>query len=78
MTGRKPREEVILMLDRADCFIMISRDEVFGLVYLEAMARGCIVVASRGEGMTGIIEDGVNGFLCAAGDENEWEYGKQL
>lgn len=71
MTGRKPREEVIRMLDKADCFIMISRDEVFGLVYLEAMARGCIVVASRGEGMMGIIEDGVNGFLCAAGSENE-------
>ena len=50
---------------------MISKYEVFGLVYLEAMARGCITIASRDEGMEGIIEDGVNGFLCEAGDTKE-------
>ena len=44
---------------------------MFGLVYLEAMARGCITVASKNEGMEGIIQDGVNGFLCKAGDVNE-------
>ena len=47
---------------------MLSTDETFGLVYLEAMARGCIVIASSDEGMDGIIEHGVNGFLCKAGD----------
>jgi len=71
IVGRKPRNEVMEYLDRADCFIMISRAEVFGLVYLEAMARGCIAVAGRGEGMTGIIVDGVNGFLCSPGDADE-------
>ena len=39
--------------------------------YLEAMAVGCIPVASRGEGFDGIIIDGENGFLCAAGDSQE-------
>lgn len=71
IVGRKPRNEVMDYLDNADCFIMISRGEVFGLVYLEAMARGCIAVAGRGEGMTGIIEDGVNGFLCEPGNAEE-------
>lgn len=71
IVGRKSRAEVVDYLDHADCFIMISRAEVFGLVYLEAMARGCIVVAGRGEGMTGIIEDGVNGFLCEPGNVEE-------
>ena len=52
-------------------FIMISRNETFGLVYLEAMARGCITIASRDEGFDGIIEDGTNGFLCKAGDVEE-------
>ena len=47
---------------------MISKGEVFGLVYLEAMSRGCITIASHNEGMEGIIEDGVNGFLCEAGN----------
>jgi len=65
---RVPREEIIKFYDEAECFIMISAAEVFGLVYLEAMARGCITIAARNEGMQGIIEDGVNGFLCDAGN----------
>lgn len=71
LTGRIPRDEVISYLNMADVFIMISRDELFGLVYLEAMALGCITIASRGEGIDGIIEDGVNGYLCEAGNEEE-------
>ena len=55
----------------SDVFIMISKDEVFGLVYLEAMARGCITIASKNEGMEGIIIDGYNGFLCEAGNHDE-------
>ena len=71
LTGRIPRDEVISYLSKADVFIMISRAELFGLVYLEAMALGCITIGSRNEGIDGIIEDGVNGFLCEAGNENE-------
>lgn len=69
--GQVPRDEIINYYDQADCFIMISRDEVFGLVYLEAMSRGCITIASKNEGMQGIIENGVNGFLCEAGNAEE-------
>lgn len=70
-TGQIPRNEIISYLDSSECFIMISRYEVFGLVYLEAMARGCITVAAKNEGMEGIIENGVNGFLCEAGNCEE-------
>lgn len=70
-TGRISRDEIWQHLDTAEVFIMISKIETFGLVYLEAMARGCIVVASKNEGMDGIIEDGKNGFLCEAGNEDE-------
>lgn len=70
-TGRISRDEIWQHLDTAEVFIMISKIETFGLVYLEAMARGCIVVASKNEGMDGIIEDGKNGFLCEAGSETE-------
>lgn len=70
-TGRISRDDIWQHLDMAEVFIMISKIETFGLVYLEAMARGCIVVASKNEGMDGIIEDGVNGFLCEAGNEAE-------
>ena len=69
--GFVERTKVPDFISNAQCFIMISEDETFGLVYLEAMSMGCITIASRNEGMEGIIEDGVNGFLCKAGDENE-------
>lgn len=72
-TGRIPRPDVTKCMDSADVFIMISENETFGLVWLEAMSRGCIAIASRDEGMDGVIINGVNGFLCKAGDENELE-----
>lgn len=69
--GFVKREDVPSYIEKAQCFIMISEEETFGLVYLEAMSMGCITIASRNEGMEGIIKDGVNGFLCKAGDELE-------
>lgn len=71
LTGRIPREEIKTHLSQTDIFVMISKNETFGLVYLEAMAAGCITIASRDEGFDGIIIDGYNGFLCEAGNEQE-------
>lgn len=70
-TGRIPREDVIQYLKQSDVFVMISKGEIFGLVYLEAMALGCVTIAARHEGIDGILEDGVNGFLCEAGNADE-------
>lgn len=55
-------------MQEADAFLMVSTGETFGLVYLEAMGQGCITVASRGEGIDGVIIDGENGYLVPAGD----------
>lgn len=71
LLGRIDRLSVREQLLAHDIFIMISRNEAFGLVYLEAMSVGCITIAARDEGFDGIIEDGVNGFLCKAGDVKE-------
>lgn len=68
LCGFMPREDVVKKMDESQVFVMMSKNETFGLVYLEAMARGCITIASKREGFDGIIEDGVNGFLCEAGD----------
>lgn len=70
-TGRIPREEIIEHLLQADVFIMISRSEIFGLVYLEAMALGLIPIGSKNEGIDGVIQHGQNGFLCEAGNLEE-------
>ena len=69
--GRIPREEIIQYLRQADVFVMISKAEIFGLVYLEAMALGVIPIGSKNEGIDGIIVDGENGFLCEAGNKDE-------
>ena len=61
--GRMPRDEVMKYLDAAHYFVMVSKGEVFGLVYLEAMAASCIAIGSIGEGIDGIIKDGENGYL---------------
>lgn len=69
--GKIPRDSIKEQYDNADCMVMISRWEAYGLVYLEAMSRGCITIASRNEGFDGVIRDGENGFLCKAGDADE-------
>lgn len=71
LLGRIPRDEIKTQYDKSQCMIMISKGEAYGLVYLEAMARGCITIASRNEGFDGVIIDGYNGFLCEAGNSSE-------
>jgi glycosyltransferase involved in cell wall biosynthesis len=51
-----------------DAFVMPSRGEGFGLVFLEAMAFGKPVVGGAHGGTADVIEDGVTGFLVEHGD----------
>lgn len=69
--GKRKRAEVFNYLEESDIFIMVSAPETFGLVYLEAMAKGCIVLGAYENGIDGIISDGTNGFLCRPRLENE-------
>lgn len=69
--GHIQRNEVMQILKDTHIFVMISKDEVFGLVYLEAMAASSLVVASRNGGVDGIIVDNENGFLCTEGNTKE-------
>lgn len=66
--GQIDRAKVQEIISHAECFIMISSNETFGLVYLEAMAKGLLTIASKEEGMDGIIINNINGFLCKSGD----------
>lgn len=72
-TGRIPREEVLQRMGDAQVFTLISHGETYGMVYIEAMLQGCLTIASKGEGFDGIIEDGVNGFICQPGNRAELE-----
>ena len=70
-TGRVSREKVFDLMQECNVFTLISHKEVFGMVYIEAMLQGCLVIASRNEGFDGIIVHGENGFLCDPGDESQ-------
>lgn len=65
------RETVMEILKDTHIFTMVSTNEVFGLVYLEAMAASCITIASENGGVDGIIVNEENGFLCPNGDSLE-------
>jgi len=58
-----PHAQVFAHMAQADIFVMPSVNETLGLVYLEAMAMGCLTIGTKGEGIDGILTDGVNGFL---------------
>lgn len=68
LTGGLPHEEVLRRMAKSDLFVLPSWGEGYGIVYIEAMAAGCIAVGARGEGIEDTIEDGKNGFLVPAGD----------
>lgn len=66
--GQLPRSKVFEIMKKCYCFIMVSNNETFGMVYIEAMLAGCITIASKNSGADGVIVDGKNGFLANQGD----------
>lgn len=61
-------EQLKYCYSRCDVFVMPSRQEGFGLVFLEAMALGKPVIAGCMGGPTEIVMNGVTGFLVVPGD----------
>jgi glycosyltransferase involved in cell wall biosynthesis len=57
------RPDALSLIAAADCFVLPSLAEPFGLVLLEAMSLGKPVIATRAGGCLEIIEDGVSGLL---------------
>ncbi len=67
--GRQTRREVAKLLRESMMFVLPSRFEGLGCVYLEAMATGLPTVACQGQGIAEVIRSGENGFLV---NENDW------
>ena len=69
--GEIPNERIPEYLAGADCFVLPSLKEGFGIAVLEAMAAGVPVIASRVGGILDIIEDGKTGLLIEPGNPEE-------
>lgn len=62
------RADIPRVLAGLDVLVHTAIDEPFGRVLIEAMAAGKAVVATRGGGVTEIVEDGVTGYLVSPRD----------
>lgn len=61
--GRQPQEALSQWYSQMDIVLMPSRSEGFGLTAIEAMAHGCVVVASDVGGLPEVVRDGICGLL---------------
>jgi glycosyltransferase involved in cell wall biosynthesis len=86
--GRVASDQVDDALRRALCMLLPSSREGYGLVVIEAAARGCPSIVVRGEDNAAVelVDDGVNGVVAASAEPMElqdaivrvWEAGDDL
>jgi glycosyltransferase involved in cell wall biosynthesis len=74
IVGHRPEKEVAAALGGAACLATASEREGYGLVVVEAAARGTpsVVVAGPENAATELVEDGVNGFVAASAEPAEF------
>lgn len=66
--GHLDPQEISQSFAWANLFVLPSQLEGFGIAYLEAMAAGVPVIASRSGGAVEIVDHQVNGLLIEPGD----------
>jgi glycosyltransferase involved in cell wall biosynthesis len=66
--GSLPQAELADRLRAADCLVLPSRNESFGMVVPEALATGVPAVVSDRVGAADLIAEGSNGWVVPAGD----------
>ena len=63
--GHVAFDRLVREYGRADVFCLPSRQEGFGIVFLEAMAAGLPIVAARAAAVPELVSDGESGILVA-------------
>jgi glycosyltransferase involved in cell wall biosynthesis len=73
VAGYRPEEEVGAALSRAACLATASEREGYGLVVVEAAARGTpsVVVAGPENGAVELVSEGDNGAVAASAEPDE-------
>ncbi len=67
-TGKLSREEMLPKLSYSNVFVLPSNSETFGVVYIEAMALGLPVIATKCGGPEDFV-DSSNGLLIERNSE---------
>ncbi len=70
MFGRYSGEQKSKLFTGADAFVLTSKVETFGIVYIEALASGLPCIGTSGQGADDII-DRSNGYLVEYGNADE-------
>lgn len=68
LVGKLMLNELVQEYQRADCFILPSRFDSFGLVVAEALACGTPVIVSDKVGAKDLIREAENGWIFPMGD----------
>lgn len=66
--GRLTQERIKEEMDSADCFVLSSNYETFGVVLIESLACGTPVIATKCGGPEDIVDE-TNGILIDVGDK---------
>lgn len=67
MFGRYTRDQSKELFANADAFVLTSKVETFGIVYIEALCSGIPCIGTKGQGADDIINES-NGFTVDYGD----------
>lgn len=67
-TGPLPQSELARVFRTADCLVLPSRNDSFGMVVVEALASGLPVIASRMVGAKDLIAEGESGWVVPVED----------
>jgi glycosyltransferase involved in cell wall biosynthesis len=65
------RSDVEILLEQANVMVLSSRFEGLPISLIEAMSKGLALLGSRVGGVPELVEDGVNGWLFDAADDEQ-------
>lgn len=70
--GRLSQEQLAERFRDADCLVLPSRHDSFGMVVVEALATGCPVMVSEQTGAKEAMRPGESGWIVPAEDTSAW------
>lgn len=71
MLSFKTKEELLNIYRSNDIFLLPSKSETFGRVYVEAMTQALPIIYTKGQGFDGYYENGEVGYAVHCNEPNE-------